>query len=109
MAPAARGPDSASRRELPVQSLAPSPRLPPARSRAYPLVLVDQSLIAAFRHRDPNAVRDVYREYGRLVYAVAHRALGRADLAEEATQETFVRAWQAADRLDPDRDPAPWL
>jgi len=43
------------------------------------------------------------------VYAVAHRVLGRADLAEEAAQQTFVRAWQAADRLDPNRDPGPWL
>ena len=43
------------------------------------------------------------------MYAVAHRALGRHDLAEEAVQQTFVRAWQAADRIDVDRDPAPWL
>jgi RNA polymerase sigma-70 factor (ECF subfamily) len=54
-------------------------------------------------------VRAFYREYGRLVYAVTNRVLGRTDLAEEATQQTFVRAWQAADRLDADRDPAPWL
>lgn len=51
----------------------------------------------------------MYREYGHLVYAVAHRALGRHDLAEEAVQHTFVSAWQAADRLDTSRDPAPWL
>ena len=31
------------------------------------------------------------------------------ELAEEAAQQTFVNAWQAADRLDVDRDPAPWL
>jgi RNA polymerase sigma-70 factor (ECF subfamily) len=43
------------------------------------------------------------------VYGVAYRVLGRADLAEEATQQAFVRAWQAADRLDAERDPAPWL
>ncbi len=40
---------------------------------------------------------------------VAHRVLGQHELAEEATQQTFVRAWQAADRIDVDRDPAPWL
>ena len=51
----------------------------------------------------------MYREYGRLVYAVAHRALGRHDLAEEAVQQTFLNAWRAADRIDVDRDPAPWL
>ena len=47
----------------------------------------------------------MYREYGRLAYAVAYRVLGRDDLAEEAVQQTFVRAWQAADRIDVDRDP----
>jgi RNA polymerase sigma-70 factor (ECF subfamily) len=51
----------------------------------------------------------MYREYGRLVYSVAHRVLGRHDLAEDAVKQTFVRAWQAAERIDVDRDPAPWL
>jgi RNA polymerase sigma factor (sigma-70 family) len=63
----------------------------------------------AFARREPGAVRAMYREYGRLVYAVAHRVLGRHDLAEEATQQAFVEAWHAADRLDLDRDPAAWL
>lgn len=63
----------------------------------------------AFRRREPDAVRELYREYGRLVYAVAFRVLGRHDLAEDAVQQTFVRAWQAADRLDASRDPAAWL
>jgi RNA polymerase sigma-70 factor (ECF subfamily) len=67
------------------------------------------SVVEAFGRRDPNAVRAFYREYGRLVYAVAVRVLGRNDLAEDATQQTFVRAWQAADRFDTARDPAPWL
>ena len=70
---------------------------------------MDAALLEAFRRGEPQAVRVLYREYGRLVYAVALRALGRADLAEDATQQTFVRAWQAADRIDIDRDPAPWL
>jgi RNA polymerase sigma-70 factor (ECF subfamily) len=33
----------------------------------------------------------VYGAYGRLVYAVAHRTLGSRELAEEATQQTFVQ------------------
>ena len=70
---------------------------------------VDADVLDAFRHRDGNAVRAMYREYGRLVYAVAQHVLGRHDLVEEATQQTFVNAWQAAHHLDPDRDPAPWL
>jgi RNA polymerase sigma-70 factor (ECF subfamily) len=65
--------------------------------------------LAAFRRRDAGAVRAIYREYGHLVYAVAHRVLGRRDLAEDATQQTFVRAWQAAHRFDVERDAGPWL
>jgi RNA polymerase sigma factor (sigma-70 family) len=67
------------------------------------------ALMDAFRRRDPDAVRELYREYGRLVYAVAHRVLGRRDLAEDAVQQTFVNAWQAADRFDVTREPASWL
>ena len=87
------------------------PRSATAPSGAFvvPLLPVDRSLLDAFRCRDEDAVRAMYREYGRLVYAVAYRALGRHDLAEEAAQQTFVQAWQAADRIDVDRDPSPWL
>ena len=80
-----------------------------ARASAVPFALVDPATLAAFRRREAGGVRALYREYGRLVYAVAHRVLGQHDLAEEAAQETFVRAWKAADRFDVDRDPASWL
>jgi RNA polymerase sigma factor (sigma-70 family) len=72
-------------------------------------VRVDEAVLSAFRRGEASGIRALYREYGRLVYAVAHRVLGQHDLAEEATQQTFVRAWQAAERIDVDRDPAPWL
>jgi RNA polymerase sigma-70 factor (ECF subfamily) len=72
-------------------------------------VVSRSAVLRAFRGREPDAVRALYREYGRLAYAVAYRVLGRDDLAEEAVQQTFVRAWQAADRIDVDRDPGPWL
>jgi RNA polymerase sigma factor (sigma-70 family) len=77
--------------------------------RVEPEDLSTGELLAAFRRRDAGVVRAIYREYGHLVYAVAHRVLGRRDLAEDATQETFVRAWQAADRLDVERDAGPWF
>jgi len=76
---------------------------------APPNATLSPSVLAAFVRRDPTAVRALYRAYGSLVYAVAHRVLGRHDLAEEASQQTFVRAWRAADRFDVTRDPGPWL
>ena len=51
----------------------------------------------------------MYRDYGRLVYVVALRVLGRDELAEEAVQQTFLRAWRSADRFDRARDAGPWL
>jgi RNA polymerase sigma factor (sigma-70 family) len=64
---------------------------------------------ARFREGDPEAVRAVYREYGRLVFSVAYRILGDRGLAEEATQQTFLKAWRAADSFDIDRELGPWL
>ena len=87
----------------------PRPATAPGGASVIPLSPVDLTVLDAFRRREGNAVRTLFREYGRLVYAVAHRVLGRHDLAEEATQQTFVHAWQAADRIDVNRDPAPWL
>jgi RNA polymerase sigma-70 factor (ECF subfamily) len=45
-------------------------------------------------------VRAVYRAHGSELYRFALRSLGDPGLAEEAVQETFLKAWQAADRFD---------
>jgi RNA polymerase sigma factor (sigma-70 family) len=66
-------------------------------------------VLDSFRRGEAGAVAEMYREFGRMVYAVAYRVLGRRELAEEATQQTFVQAWRAAERIDVRRDPAPWL
>jgi RNA polymerase sigma-70 factor, ECF subfamily len=43
------------------------------------------------------------------VYNVAYRMLGECREAEDATQETFLRAYRAIRTLDPQRPPGPWL
>jgi RNA polymerase sigma-70 factor (ECF subfamily) len=49
---------------------------------------------------DDDGVRAVYAAHGPELYRFALRSLGDRGLAEEAVQETFVRAWQAANRFD---------
>jgi RNA polymerase sigma factor (sigma-70 family) len=66
-------------------------------------------LRARFRQGDPEAVRSIYRSHGRLVYAVAYKVLGERGLAEEATQQAFVKAWRAAQSFDERRELGPWL
>lgn len=72
-------------------------------------VVVTSDELDRFRVGDPDGVRAVYREFGGLVFAVTYRALGARELAEEATQETFVKAWRAAASFDPARELGPWL
>ena len=43
------------------------------------------------------------------VYNVAYRMLGECREAEDATQETFLRAFRAIRTLDPQRPPGAWL
>jgi RNA polymerase sigma-70 factor, ECF subfamily len=71
--------------------------------------MLETAQIEAFRRREDAGVRAVYREYGRLVYSISLRALGHKALAEDATQQTFIQAWQAADRFESGRELAPWL
>jgi RNA polymerase sigma-70 factor (ECF subfamily) len=55
------------------------------------------------RLADDAAVRAAYDEHGGELFGFAYRSLHDAGLAEEAVQETFVRAWRAAARYDPGR------
>jgi RNA polymerase sigma-70 factor (ECF subfamily) len=46
-------------------------------------------------------VREAYAAHSGELYGFAVRSLGDAGLAEEAVQETFLRAWRAGERFDP--------
>jgi RNA polymerase sigma-70 factor, ECF subfamily len=49
---------------------------------------------------DEQDVRDAYSAHSGELYGFAMRSLGDAGLAEEAVQETFLRAWRAGGRFD---------
>lgn len=70
---------------------------------------MDDDLVG-FRSGDPDAVRAVYRRYAGPVHTVARAIVGEdRDLCADVVQQTFLKAWRAADRLDVDRPIAPWL
>jgi RNA polymerase sigma-70 factor (ECF subfamily) len=56
-------------------------------------------LPALTRERD---VREAYAAHSGELYGFAVRSLGDSGLAEEAVQETFLRAWKAGERYDPE-------
>ena len=51
---------------------------------------------------DERDVREAYSAHSAELYGFAVRSLGDAGLAEEAVQETFLRAWRAGERFDPE-------
>src|SRR2546423_1667925 len=47
-------------------------------------------------------VREAYAAHAGELYGFALRSLDDRELAEEAVQDTFLRAWRAGDRFDPE-------
>lgn len=83
-----------------VSGAATNPRFPAA---------PDPALLERVRQRDPEALGAFYDRYLSLVFGLAWRLLGDRTRAEDAASEVFLKVHRAADRLDPARDPAPWL
>jgi RNA polymerase sigma-70 factor, ECF subfamily len=53
------------------------------------------------RLEDDEDLRQAYSRYAGELFGLARRTLDDPGLAEEAVQETFLRAWRAAHRFDP--------
>jgi len=75
--------------------------------RALPPTTADPADSAA----DPDAaMRELYRAHARPLLAYAERFTGDLGRAEDAVQETFLRAWRNLPRLLGDDQPVrPWL
>ncbi len=69
----------------------------------------DAALAARSRDGDRRAFEELVRRTGRLVYATLMLETGRADLAEELTQETFLAAQRHVGRLVDPKAFRPWL
>jgi RNA polymerase sigma-70 factor (ECF subfamily) len=61
----------------------------------------DGELLRRIREHDEDALAALYDRYADLVYSFALRTLQSPSLAEEATQDTFIKIWYHADGWDP--------
>ncbi|NDD63915.1 MAG: sigma-70 family RNA polymerase sigma factor [Acidobacteria bacterium] len=72
--------------------------------------LSDAELVRRCRGGDSAAWEEVIRTYSRRVYNLAYRFSNRHELAEDLTQEVFVRVYRSLDQYDPQAgDLANWL
>lgn len=63
----------------------------------------DASLAMAVARWQDDALAEIYRRHAGAVYGLARRVLYDSALAEEVTQEVFVRLWKEPERFDPAR------
>jgi len=66
-------------------------------------VEADAAAVARVADGDADALRQLYERYGRIVYGLTYRLTKDAQLAEEATQDTFVTLWRRAATYDRER------
>ena len=65
--------------------------------------LDDQALMRLIAHSKEDALSELYDRYSRLVYSIAVNAVSDPSLAEEISQEVFIRIWENADSYRPDQ------
>ena len=70
---------------------------------------LDRETLKRVKARDPEALAAFFERYFDRVYALVHRMLGDRERAEDATADVFLKVAKSVDRLDPSRDPMPWL
>jgi RNA polymerase sigma-70 factor, ECF subfamily len=63
----------------------------------------DRSLMRLILQHDQTALSQLYERYGTRVFSVAYRVLQSRYLAEEATQDTFLKVWRQQTTWDPDK------
>ena len=70
----------------------------------------DELLLPGLRMRDEQALGQLYDRYGETVFTLALRVVGDRNLAEEVTQDVFLRCWNGLDQFDATRGTVPaWL
>jgi len=69
----------------------------------------EQQWIAEAKAGDKDAFAKLVEKYKKPVYSVCYRMLGTPTAAEDAAQESFIRAYMAIDRYDPSRSFATWV
>ena len=71
--------------------------------------MTERDLIERARNGDRAAEREIYDGHVDRIYRLAYRMCGRADLAEDFVQETFVKAFGALDGFRGEAALSTWL
>jgi RNA polymerase sigma-70 factor (ECF subfamily) len=78
-------------------------------AHAKPLMNSPEQLISAARRGDQEAFRHIFERWARPVVSFVYDMVGDRALAEDLTQETFVRAYKYLDALRDETKFSTWL
>jgi RNA polymerase sigma-70 factor (ECF subfamily) len=70
---------------------------------------MDTDILEGVRRRESKALEAFFDIAFPYVYNLAFRLMGNREVAEDVAQDVFLKVYQAADRLQVDRHPKPWL
>lgn len=87
----------------------PSKQLQPRKNEDSALHYDESALIQRSQNGDHQAFEELYRENAAKVNGLCLRLCGQRELAEDLTQEAFVRAWQKLDSFRGDSAFSSWL
>ena len=76
---------------------------------AAPSISSEREYLLSAQKGDQQAFAYIVQSYQRPVYNLCYRMLGNKQEAEDATQETFIRAYMNLDRFNPDRKFLNWV
>ena len=71
------------------------------------MVLSDETLLAGMADRDQGAASAFVRRYQARVFGLALTIVGVPAVAEEVSQDVFLKAWRNASGYDPDAAGSP--
>jgi RNA polymerase sigma-70 factor (ECF subfamily) len=71
-------------------------KLKPPRPAVNFSELSDPDLLNWIKNADQSALGELYDRYHRLVYSLAYQTIGESAVAEEITQDVFLRIWEKA-------------
>ena len=66
-------------------------------------VFDEAKLVQRLIAQDQSALSELYQQFGGLVYSIALRVVQTPSLAEEVTQDTFLKIWHQPSSWDPER------
>jgi RNA polymerase sigma-70 factor (ECF subfamily) len=69
----------------------------------------DEMLIEAVAQGDQGALSELYDRYAAAIFGLTLKITGQREVAEELTQEVFLRVWRRAGTFSAGRAVAPWL